>query len=46
MKSRELKDFIHMSQPDLSIFHHKVLIWKNFSTYLLALAKLKYYFIK
>ena len=36
MISREYKQFIPISLPDLSIFHHNVLIWKNF-LYLLVL---------
>ena len=35
MMSYEQKDFTHVSGPDLSIFYHKVLIWKKFSTCML-----------
>ena len=35
MMSYEQKDFTHVSWPDLSIFYHKVLIWKKFSTCML-----------
>ena len=31
MKSYERKDFIHVSWPDLSIFQHSLLTWKNHS---------------
>ena len=34
MMNYEYTQFIPISYPDLSIFHHDVLIWKEFSTYL------------
>ena len=39
--SQKYKQFIHMSQPDLSIFHHNIWTWKKFSL-LACFTKWKY----